>query len=136
MRSLTGDLTPGPPALDASTLSLGYRGGGLGMRFVAFYVCCLPNFLVKRPTCPKTCSKEVKTYFSAIVACSLMPMLKNIGITLISAPDWTRSGNLSNLAFFRGISTQTWCLQVTISTVESSVVKKCIIEIRLTCSAN
>ena len=27
-RSLAGDLNPGPPALEASTLPLGYRGGG------------------------------------------------------------------------------------------------------------
>ena len=28
-RSLTGELNPGPPALDDSTLPLGYRGGGI-----------------------------------------------------------------------------------------------------------
>ena len=28
-RSLTGDWNPGPPVLDASTLPLGYRGGGV-----------------------------------------------------------------------------------------------------------
>ena len=27
-RSLAGDLNPGPPALEASTIPLGYRGGG------------------------------------------------------------------------------------------------------------
>ena len=27
-RSLTGGLNPGPPALEGSTLPLGYRGGG------------------------------------------------------------------------------------------------------------
>ena len=27
-RSLTGGLNPGPPAIEASTLPLGYRGGG------------------------------------------------------------------------------------------------------------
>ena len=30
-RSLTGDWTRGPPALEASTLPLGYRGGGMSL---------------------------------------------------------------------------------------------------------
>ena len=33
-RSLTGKLNPGPPALEASTIPLGYRGGGCNEVFL------------------------------------------------------------------------------------------------------
>ena len=45
-RSLTGGLNPGPPALDTSTLPLGYRGGGVS--FIEFLTVDLELCLQKR----------------------------------------------------------------------------------------
>jgi hypothetical protein len=51
-------------------------------------------------------------YLSANEACSLIPILKNTGVTLIYLPFCSGSGNLKNASSFRGIRMHKQCLKM------------------------
>ena len=91
-RSLTGDLTQGPPALEASTLPLGYRGGGIcevKLTPCVLIVSVLPKFEVtitppsyllptSKTIAGKICAKYVRIMLSWLTlnkACTLKRLL-------------------------------------------------------------